>query len=419
MFKKELLKQLSALLVGSNLIFGQVVEEMKSPDFIKSIVFKSQNEIYQLPIVTLEETFEISFDDLNADERNYYYRIKYFNYDWTPSGLFQTEFIKGFDNLRIENYRTSFNTLQPYTHYKLKLPNDKTQFLISGNYILEIYNEEDIMIFSRKFLIHEDKANIGAAIYRSRDLRFYNTHQSVQFYISPVEGEFFRDAENLVHTVILQNEQWGTAITGVKPQYFNGNRLEYRYDQLTRFEGGNEYLFFDTKDIRITGSNVGSVELNRLYESYLNTNFLRRGYPYSFNSDINGDFFIKTVEGTEDESIEADYSWVHFGLSAPKFLEGQDVYIFGKFNNYNLSNENKMYYNPSLEIYEGVMLLKQGLYNYKYVAKTPDKLLINTLSDSHASTENRYLILVYYSEFGTRHDALIGFGETSSFEILD
>ena len=79
MFKKGLLKQLSILLVGCNLIFGQVVGEMNSPDFIKSIIFKSQNETYQLPIVTLGETFEISFDDLNADERNYYYRIKYFN----------------------------------------------------------------------------------------------------------------------------------------------------------------------------------------------------------------------------------------------------------------------------------------------------------------------------------------------------
>ena len=66
-----------------------------------------------------------------------------------------------------------------------------------------------------------------------------------------------------------------------------------------------------------------------------------------------------------------------------------------------------MYFNPSLEIYEGVMLLKQGIYNYKYVVKTLDKLLTNFSSDSYASTENRYLILVYYSEFGTRHDALI------------
>ena len=419
MFKKLILKQFPFLLIYTNMIFGQTVQETNDASFIKSVVFKSKNDKFQLPIVALGEVFELSFDDLNADERNYYYRIKYFNHDWTPTSLFQSEFMRGFDNIRIENYRTSFNTLQPYTNYKLKLPNEETKFLLSGNYILEVYDDDDILIFSRRFLIYENKVDVGAAVYRSRDLTFYQTHQCIQFSINPEAGKFLRDPENLIHTVILQNEQWNSAITDIKPQYFNGNRLEYRYQKKTRFEGGNEYLFFDTKDIRSTGSNVGSVELNRLYETYLNTNFLRRGYPYSFNADINGDFFIRTLEGSEDEAIEADYSWVHFSLSAPKFLEGQEVYIYGKFNNYQLTDENKMYFNPGLEIYEGIILLKQGFYNYKYVAKSSDQLLTNSLSDSHALTENRYLILVYYSEFGTRNDALIGIGKASSFEILD
>ncbi len=419
MFKKIILKQFPFLLIYTNMIFGQTVQETNDASFIKSVVFKSKNDKFQLPIVALGEVFELSFDDLNADERNYYYRIKYFNHDWTPTSLFQSEFMRGFDNIRIENYRTSFNTLQPYTNYKLKLPNEETKFLLSGNYILEVYNDDDILIFSRRFLIYENKVDVGAAVYRSRDLTFYQTHQCIQFSINPEAGKFLRDPENLIHTVILQNEQWNSAITDIKPQYFNGNRLEYRYQKKTGFEGGNEYLFFDTKDIRSTGSNVGSVELNRLYETYLNTNFLRRGYPYSFNADINGDFFIRTLEGSEDEAIEADYSWVHFSLSAPKFLEGQEVYIYGKFNNYQLTDENKMYFNPGLEIYEGIILLKQGFYNYKYVAKSSDQLLTNSLSDSHALTENRYLILVYYSEFGTRNDALIGIGKASSFEILD
>ena len=419
MFKKLILKQFPFLLIYTNMFFGQTVQETNDASFIKSVVFKSKNDKFQLPIVALGEVFELSFDDLNADERNYYYRIKYFNHDWTPTSLFQSEFMRGFDNIRIENYRTSFNTLQPYTNYKLKLPNEETKFLLSGNYILEVYNDDDILIFSRRFLIYENKVDVGAAVYRSRDLTFYQTHQCIQFSINPEAGKFLRDPENLIHTVILQNEQWNSAITDIKPQYFNGNRLEYRYQKKTGFEGGNEYLFFDTKDIRSTGSNVGSVELNRLYETYLNTNFLRRGYPYSFNADINGDFFIRTLEGSEDEAIEADYSWVHFSLSAPKFLEGQEVYIYGKFNNYQLTDENKMYFNPGLEIYEGIILLKQGFYNYKYVAKSSDQLLTNSLSDSHALTENRYLILVYYSEFGTRNDALIGIGKASSFEILD
>ena len=100
-------------------------------------------------------------------------------------------------------------------------------------------------------------------------------------------------------------------------------------------------------------------------------------------------------------------------------LENQEIYIFGKFNNYQLNEENRMYFNPSLEIYEGVLLLKQGVYNYKFVAKTPKSTLYSALSGSHALTENRYLILVYYRYFGDQYDSLIGIGETSSFEIID
>ena len=85
------------------------------------------------------------------------------------------------------------------------------------------------------------------------------------FPLVPPKGRIFRDPENQLHvTIILQNEQWNTAINSLKPQYFNGNRLEYRYDEQTRFEGGNEYLFFDTKNIQITRANVGSVKFNRL-----------------------------------------------------------------------------------------------------------------------------------------------------------
>jgi hypothetical protein len=400
-------------------IWGQNILETTHSQFIKSIVFKKQSSETQFPIVNLEEPFQLHFDDLNGDERNYYYKIKYFNHDWTPSNLFKNEYIKGFDNLRIENYQTSFNTLQPYTHYQLDLPNDRTEFLISGNYLLEIYNETDEVVFSRKFLIYENRASVDAGVFRSRDLEFYQTHQSIQFSIIPAKGEYFRDPENQVHVTIIQNEQWNTVLNNLKPQYYIGNHLEYRYDAESRFEGGNEYLFFDTKDIQITSANVSYVELNRLYETYLSPNFLRRGYPYSFTQDLNGDFIVRTLQGTENGNIEADYSWVHFSLSAPMLLKDQEIYIYGKFNNYQLNEENKMYYNPSLEVYEGVMLLKQGIYNYKYIAKTRQSELYNAISGSHALTENHYLILVYYRFFGDQHDSLIGIGETSSFEIID
>ena len=178
-------------------------------------------------------------------------------------------------------------------------------------------------------------------------------------------------------------------------------------------------IFFDTKNIQITSANVSMVKLNRLYESYLTTNYLRRGYPYSFTQDLNGDFIIRTLQGSENGNIEADYSWVYFSLSTPVEFKDQEVYIYGKFNNYELNEANKMYYNPALEIYEGIMLLKQGVYNYKFIAKTPKSNLYNEISGSHALTENRYLIFVYYRYFGKLYDSLIAVGKTSSFEIFD
>ena len=136
-------------------LHGQAVEEVTQVDFIKSIHFFNENPQRQFPIVELNETFTLAFDDLLAQDNDYYYRISYFNADWTPSDLFTNQFLGGFDNLRIDNFRSSFNTLQRYTHYQLTLPNTNTQFLVSGNYMIEVFDARDELMFSRKFLVYE------------------------------------------------------------------------------------------------------------------------------------------------------------------------------------------------------------------------------------------------------------------------
>ena len=122
MFQNLRVKQFFLLYSFTTLLFAQNKLEHPEPAYIKTVIFGKPGETLQFPLVRLDEFFQLQFDDLNADERNYYYKIKYFNHDWTPSNLFQNEYMRGFDNLRIENYQTSFNTLQPYTHYQLLLP---------------------------------------------------------------------------------------------------------------------------------------------------------------------------------------------------------------------------------------------------------------------------------------------------------
>jgi len=51
------------------------------------------------------------------------------------------------DNERIVDYENSYSTLQPYSNYKLTIPNDNTRLKVSGNYLLEIYNSYNELQF--------------------------------------------------------------------------------------------------------------------------------------------------------------------------------------------------------------------------------------------------------------------------------
>ena len=45
----------------------------------------------------------------------------------------KSEFLEGFDDIRITNYTKSNNTLNPYIHYRFKIPNKNLSLTKSGN----------------------------------------------------------------------------------------------------------------------------------------------------------------------------------------------------------------------------------------------------------------------------------------------
>ena len=229
-------------------LHGQAVEEVTQVDFIKSIHFFNENPQRQFPIIELNETFTLAFDDLLAQDNDYYYRISYFNADWTPSDLFTNQFLGGFDNLRIDNFRSSFNTLQRYTHYQLTLPNTNTQFLVSGNYMIEVFDAREELMFSRKFLVYESQAQVQLGVYPPQNIEQLTTSQNLQFSIRPL-GIQIRNPNTDLKIVLLQNHQWNSARLAPPPQYTNGYEYIYRYDLPTQFLGGNEYLFLIRKTL--------------------------------------------------------------------------------------------------------------------------------------------------------------------------
>ena len=85
-----------------------------------------------------------------------------------------------------------------------------------------------------------------------------------------------------------------------------------------------------------------------------------------------------------------------------------DVYVVGKFNDYQRSDENKMRYNTSIHAYESRQFVKQGWYDYQYLvdAKNVSPLVIE---GSHYETENVYEITIYNRPFKPNADLLIGY----------
>ncbi|AVR45542.1 DUF5103 domain-containing protein [Christiangramia fulva] len=395
--------------------FSQTGIEKAPPNFIRTIKFEGgNNEFSGNPILPLGAIFQLSFDDIIGDEADYYYSIEHFNFDWTPSDLSKNEFMEGFDDVRITQYTNAYNTLQPYTHYELKIPNSNTKGLkVSGNYMLSVFNSNRELVFSRKFMVYEPIVKVQAEVKRSRDLRFINEKQVINFSVNSPDLVLINPEKN-VKTLVMQNNNLKSAIKDLKPQYIIGSELIYKYDQESAFWGGNEYFQFNDKDLRATTADIASVDLLELYHHYLYPDYTRNDIPYTYNPDINGGFVIRNLQGKNSE-IEAEYVWVHFSLKNNDIIGNSQIHIYGGFNNFEIDNSTLLHYNEETGLYETARLFKQGYYNYKYVLVDPDGTIDDGfICGNFDETENLYSILVYYRSPGARYDRLIGVGSADS-----
>ncbi len=415
------LKFLLFFFINTAISFSQgKIFETAPPDHIKTIQFIGDTEFSGTPIVKLGTPITLTFDDINGDEVDYYYKIKHHNFDWTPSILSKNEYLNGFDDIRIINYENSFNALQLYSHYILSIPNEDTRGIkVSGNYLLEIFNDDDELVFSRKFIVYENLATIRVYTKRSRNLKYIDSKQVVQFEIkSP--NKILRNPERNVKTLVFQNNDINQAITNLKPQFTIANDLIYKYDQEASFWGSNEFLFFDNKEVRASTVNISHIELKDLYHNYLYTDIVRANRKYSFAPDINGYYKIRNLRA-EESDIEADYVWMHFTLQCYESIGDKEIHLYGAFNNFAINNTTRLSYNKEKGTYELKYLFKQGFYNYKYIVYDPTTKTIapSIISGDFDETENEYTVIAYYRAPGARYDQVIGKGVGSSTNITN
>lgn len=399
---------------------AQVENEVAPPFNIKTVSF-FQNNQNVVPVFPLGSGFQLQFDDLFGNEADYYYEIIHCDYNWKPSDIPKNEYLQGFDNQRIQDYTNSFNTLQIYSHYTLSIPNQHTQQLrISGNYMLKILNNDKETVFTRKFILYEDLVTVPIQVKRARTVNNIEYKHNLEFSIKSKTINFQNPLKN-VKVMLLQNGKFNSSIKNIPPQYTIGNDLIYKYDSETQYWAGNEFLYFENKDIKVANNYISRVDASTaIYNAFLYTNNARANFPYSNTEDINGNFVVRNFN-SENSAIEADYAWVYFSLSSPTFNNDNAIYINGMFNNYSLTPEFKMDYNPKKGIYEKALLIKQGFTNFEYVAVNRKGVVdsANAIDGNFYQTENDYSILVYYRENTDRYDRVVGKGNANSLNIIN
>lgn len=385
---------------------------------IQTVLLHPTNQELLEPIINLNssEKLLLSFDELDQSPKNYIYSLVHCNSDWTPSDLFKSEYLKGFDQDYIQNYQSSYNTTQFYTHYQTEIPSQQMKPIYSGNYVIHVFDEENPnqIVLSKRFRIVDNKTNIDGEVKRATDLDQRNYQHEVDFIIHH-SNLIVNDPYSDIKVVVTQNNRWDNAITDLLPTFANNGKLIYDQEEDNLFDGGNEYRFFDIKSLRYISERIKNIS----YENDTNIVELKKDIKrnfqrYSSMRDINGKKLINVQEGS-NPSIEADYALVKFQLPYDFKISHGKLYVFGHISDYNFLNTHEVIYDENKKIYHTNIYLKQGYYNYEYVLKKEDGKNINSyIEGTHYETINDYTIYVYYRPVGSDYDQLVGYQKLSS-----
>ncbi len=401
------------------LFAAQFTDEVFDPR-IKTVQLYREgwNLSYPVLILNRDNRLILKFDLLDNSPESYWYTFVHCDKDWNESNIFISDYLTGFNEDQIEDYRPSFNTKVNYYHYQLRIPNDRMGIKLSGNYVIKVYRagEHDRPAFTKRFMVAENAVLINASIKRPQPGPFYNTGQQAEIVVG-LGRIGVRDPYNEIFTFIVRNGNFNETKGNLRPDLVGSNEL--RYNLLSNeniFYGGNEYRFFDIRNIRYPGENVRKIDyLEGRYHAFLVLSENREFKPYFYWQDFNGKYYVAVHNG-RDMDVEADYIYVYFTLPSGDEVAGGEMYVSGAFNNWAFTRENRMTYDRSRGQYQCTMLMKQGWYNYEYIflrngAKAAPP---SFFEGNHYETENDYLIFVYYRNPRDRYDRLVGFAISNS-----
>lgn len=398
----------------------ETLDFSQSSDF-GSIVVESSNPDYSgLPVINLgsSDYLTVGFDDLADRDMSLRYRVVHLNTDGTSSSLREIEYVNGINKTDITDVNLSFNTRTNYVHYQFRFPEGNRYAKVSGAYCFEIFEpaEPDKVLLRIPFMVCEPSVDIEVSIKAPRRVEWRLSRQELAVAVDASESPLQIMQADRGLKVFAQQNQNTTTIRQLPLLYQVGTRYEYKDKDEMVFDGLSEFRNLDIRPVEHSGWGVERTYILRdRWNALLQRQKSREYKTYTSDDDINGDFAVK-ADRMDNSDIEAEYVDVHFVLESEP-VQGREVYVVGKFNQWECNESSKMVYHPDLKVYALTLPLKQGFYDYMFACVENGQLRMPYLEGNNQETENDYFVYVFYREPGGRYDRLLGVAKANSRDL--
>jgi hypothetical protein len=388
------------------LVFSQEIK-------IKSLKVSTSADATSIPVLeNLKDLLVIDFD-LQADTPpNLNIIFKYCDRDW-----------KVLDNIFLSNQGKNTAYLLDYKylpttvadanyHYHNKFPdkNGYVEFPFSGKWKFFVVDSQDpsIIFAEGKFIVviadgtlkvETRKETLDDKLYSPPQLGYVNW-----FIVEPqLKQDFFPHFIDQVE--IIQNHKIYNPINISRNSTDQNRVFEWDGSSKLRFiakdvRPGNEY-----RQANLMNTNIyNSQNVKAQFDGLEYTRFYKQG-----KNDLDGGFTLMPSKDTY-----ATYMIANFQIKPPEEVSG-DIYLVGSFNDWQLSEKNKMNFNG--DYFELKVELKRGVYDYQYVVvngdyKNPANQDWFVLEGNDWQTVNEYNVLLWYrdTEYGG-YDRIIGYSK--------